>query len=156
MKTGKTDKNSTWTVVKNQERRRKPEDQKDSNFKNPFKYFWKWWSGTEWSATDAPQDSSNTMQQESLQQVHNTVEANEPSVTENLSHERLAPLVDKHLRKQDEELDRIGLAVKDMKEIALRMNAELSYQERIMDSLEVNVEDADHRLHGNLRRVNRI
>jgi len=34
-------------------------------------------------------------------------------------------------------LDRIGLAVKDMKEIALRMNAELSYQERIMDSLEV-------------------
>ncbi|GJD07836.1 hypothetical protein Gasu2_21680 [Galdieria sulphuraria] len=164
MKTGKTDKNSTRAVVKNQERRKKEEEEKEegeSIFKNPLKYLWTWWNRTDSNIagdeiSSVQSSERRTQLEERPQQFTIDKKHSQTCLTENTSHESLAPSVDKHIRKQDEELDKIGLALKDMKEIALRMNEELSYQEQIIDNLQVNMEDADYRLHSDLRRVKRI
>ncbi|GJQ14389.1 hypothetical protein GpartN1_g6180.t1 [Galdieria partita] len=153
LKAGKTDTNSTWTVIKNQERRKKQEEEKkerETSFKNPLKYLWNWWSGNDSILEKKVQDRERT-QQCSIDEGHLQTDLCEKSILESLS-----PSVDKYIRKQDMELDRIGSALKDMKEIAFRMNEELSYQEHMIENLQVNVEDAGYRLHGDLRRVKRI
>ncbi|GJQ11755.1 hypothetical protein GpartN1_g3546.t1 [Galdieria partita] len=67
-----------------------------------------------------------------------------------------APTVESYLNKQDVELDRISMALSDMKDIAIRMNEEMKYQEQIIDELVVNTEDASFRLRGDLKKVKRI
>eukprot|EP00871_Galdieria_phlegrea_P003874 jgi/Galph1/4488/GphlegSOOS_G3141.1 len=54
------------------------------------------------------------------------------------------------------ELDRISSALDDMKDLAIRMNEEMKYQEQVIDGLVVNVEDASFRLRGDLKTVKRI
>ncbi|GJD10775.1 hypothetical protein Gasu2_49450 [Galdieria sulphuraria] len=67
-----------------------------------------------------------------------------------------APSIESYLDKQDLELDRISMALSDMKDIAIRMNEEMKYQEQVIDELVVNTEDASFRLRGDLKKVKRI
>eukprot|EP00871_Galdieria_phlegrea_P001881 jgi/Galph1/2694/GphlegSOOS_G1337.1 len=156
MKNGKTNKNTPWSVVKNQEeRKRRDSDErtKTVSSKNPFKYIWQWWSRED---NGKNENNSSNLSKNTSCSVQSQDNKNSVKDLNRLNLLLGNGNIDKHLRKQDEELDRISSALKDMKDIALRMNEEMRYQEQIIDNLTVNVEDAGFRLRGDLRRVKRI
>jgi hypothetical protein len=60
------------------------------------------------------------------------------------------------MRKQDQDLDQISDALADMKSLANGMNAELSYQEKLITEIQDFTEETSRRTKDHARRVNQI
>jgi len=110
------------------------------------------------SAYDDPEKQRDApMQSKKSSKSSGSSRSKDTSTEQNADDDdEFAPTVESYLNKQDVELDRISMALSDMKDIAIRMNEEMKYHEQIIDELVVNTEDASFRLRGDLKKVKRI